>query len=153
MSAVVVIPTYNERDNIKELIDRILRVSSDIHILVVDDDSPDGTAAVVDSIVTTTSRVHIIRRKTDRGRGRAGIVGFQYAIDNNILVIDLLPILREKMKEQGVDPKESFLDFWGHLSPMGSKITAEVLADFIQSKRWIDNLLMNHKRNKTIITY
>jgi len=70
------------------------------------------------------------------------IVG-QYAIDNNIPVLDLLPILALKMKNQKMSPEELFHDFAGHLSPIGSKIVAEVIADFTRNERLINHSQKN----------
>lgn len=77
------IPTYNERENIGKLIPEILHLSiPDLHILVVDDNSPDGTAEEVVSLSSIHPEVELLLRKTDRGRGLAGIAGFQYALDH-----------------------------------------------------------------------
>ena len=80
---VVMIPTYNERDNIQGLIQEILRlpVEADISVLVVDDDSPDGTTELVFGMAEKDSRVHILVRTEKRGRGAAGIAGFKKALD------------------------------------------------------------------------
>ena len=83
MQALVVIPTYNERENIKNLINQILNLNSDISILVVDDDSPDGTGKIVDEISKQESRLSILHRVDKKGRGAAGIAGFKYAIKQN----------------------------------------------------------------------
>ncbi len=74
------IPTYNERENIERLINEILNVDSNIHILVVDDSSPDGTGEIVDKIASKSARVHILHRK-ERGRASAGIAGFKKALE------------------------------------------------------------------------
>ena len=60
----------------------------------------------------------------------------QYATEREIPVIDLLPILSEKIKEEGRRPEDNFLDA-DHLSPLGSEDVAEIIADFIQKKRLI----------------
>ncbi len=80
MRIAVVIPTYNEKDNLRPLIESLLAVNLPLEICVVDDDSPDGTADVVKEISKTTERVHLLLRKEDRGRGAAGIAGFQSAL-------------------------------------------------------------------------
>jgi dolichol-phosphate mannosyltransferase len=81
--AVITIPTYNEKENIGELIQEILGlpdVGYDLSILVVDDNSPDGTAGIVSRIAETDSRVRILLRTKRRGRGAAGIDGFKAAL-------------------------------------------------------------------------
>jgi dolichol-phosphate mannosyltransferase len=81
--AVVMIPTYNERENIGGLIREILAlpVELDISVLVVDDNSPDGTAAEVRAAGSGDPRVHLLLRTERRGRGLAGIAGFRKALD------------------------------------------------------------------------
>lgn len=80
---VIMIPTYNERENIGELINGILSLSTGCTpaILVVDDDSPDGTAAVVTEIGRHDPRVHCHVRRKERGRGLAGIEGFRRSLE------------------------------------------------------------------------
>jgi dolichol-phosphate mannosyltransferase len=79
---VVMIPTYNERENIEELVNKILdlRLSSDLTVLVVDDDSPDGTAGAVEQLAEKDGRIRLLLRKKRRGRGAAGIEGFKTAL-------------------------------------------------------------------------
>ena len=74
------IPTYNERENIQKLIKEILKYNVDI--LVVDDNSPDGTGERVKNIAKKNKKVHLLLRTKNRGRGLAGIAGFKYAINN-----------------------------------------------------------------------
>ncbi len=75
----VVIPTYNERENIAELIQRILEMSR-FRVLVVDDNSPDGTAAVVAELAADEPRVGLLLRPEKRGLGSAYVAGFQRAL-------------------------------------------------------------------------
>jgi len=75
------IPTFNESENIQPLIREILNIDSGIEVLVIDDDSPDGTAALVEEIAEESSRVHLLLRKEERGRGTAGIAGFLKALE------------------------------------------------------------------------
>jgi dolichol-phosphate mannosyltransferase len=79
---VIVIPTYNERENIQELLLRILDLKTSEHLmlLVVDDDSPDGTADAVSSLAQRKKDIHLLLRKGKRGRGSAGIEGFKKAL-------------------------------------------------------------------------
>ncbi|MDP8248698.1 MAG: polyprenol monophosphomannose synthase [Candidatus Tritonobacter lacicola] len=80
-NTIVFIPTYNERDNIGPLIDEIKAIGGDPGILVVDDDSPDGTWRVVEEKAARYAGVHLLRRRGERGRGGAGIAGFKRAIE------------------------------------------------------------------------
>ena len=87
MKKIVVIPTYNEVDNIGKLIEKIHSVVSDLHILVVDDNSPDGTDKLVENIIKQNDKVHIIKRKGKMGLGTAYCDGFTWALDNNFEII------------------------------------------------------------------
>lgn len=80
MRTLVSIPTYNEKDNIAELIKKLLKHNVDI--LVVDDNSPDGTWKIVEDIVKTEKNVKLLKRTDKRGRGTAGIAGFKYALEH-----------------------------------------------------------------------
>jgi dolichol-phosphate mannosyltransferase len=76
----VTLPTLNEADNIGLLIREIRALSKDIHIVVADDDSPDGTPKIVEEIRRLDPKVHLLLRKVDKGRGRAGVDAFRYAL-------------------------------------------------------------------------
>jgi dolichol-phosphate mannosyltransferase len=73
----IIIPTYNERENMPRLISRLLDLGPDIDIFVVDDNSPDGTAAEVEAISFGNPRVHLIKRPAKLGLGTAYIEGFK----------------------------------------------------------------------------
>jgi dolichol-phosphate mannosyltransferase len=81
-SALVIIPTYNERENIEKMILTLMQLDLLIHVLFVDDGSPDGTAAVIQSYQTRYSdQIHLIQRKGKLGLGTAYIAGFQWALE------------------------------------------------------------------------
>ena len=82
MEALVVIPTYNEKQNIENLIKAILDIKETIQVLVVDDNSPDGTGEIVDRLASENERVHIIHRGRKMGLGSAYIAGFKWALAN-----------------------------------------------------------------------
>ena len=82
MKAIVIIPTYNEISNIKRLIPDLLASYPSLDILIVDDNSPDGTADAVDEIIKNNSRVKIIKRKGKMGLGTAYVAGFKYILAN-----------------------------------------------------------------------
>jgi dolichol-phosphate mannosyltransferase len=79
--ALVIVPTYNERENIARLIETVLAQDPRLEVLVVDDGSPDGTGEIVDGIMATNYRVHIKRRPSKLGLGTAYIAGFQWALE------------------------------------------------------------------------
>ena len=81
MKTFVMIPTYNESENIKNLIDEILKLKiKDLHIVVADDNSPDGTWKIVENISKKNKNIHLLHRKTGKGRGAAGRDGFIYCL-------------------------------------------------------------------------
>jgi len=81
--ALVIVPTYNERENIARIIERTLEQDPRLQILVVDDGSPDGTGAVVDSIMADNDRVHVIHRASKLGLGTAYLAGFRWALERD----------------------------------------------------------------------
>jgi len=84
----VMIPTYNEKENIENLINNILELKiKNLHVVVADDDSPDGTWKIVDKISKKNKNVHLLLRKKDRGRGSGGRDGFIYCLKNKADVI------------------------------------------------------------------
>ena len=87
VNSVVIIPTYKERDNIVAIIDAVLNLPREFHLIIVDDGSPDGTGALVKSLqqihnTAIEKKIHLIERSGKLGLGTAYIVGFHYALDN-----------------------------------------------------------------------
>ncbi|MFO0725428.1 MAG: polyprenol monophosphomannose synthase [Myxococcota bacterium] len=80
MKTVICIPTYNERDNIESLIEEVL-ATVDAHVMVLDDDSPDGTGSVVEHMAQSERRLTVVHRKGRLGIGRAYLDGFRRALD------------------------------------------------------------------------
>ncbi len=80
MKTLVIIPTYNEAENVPEIIDAILKQKENINILIVDDNSPDGTSDIVLEKIKETDQVHLITREKKSGLGSAYVEGFKYAI-------------------------------------------------------------------------
>jgi dolichol-phosphate mannosyltransferase len=78
--ALVVIPTYNERENIAKMIEAVLATDPRLDILVVDDGSPDGTGQIVEDIRLTSGRVDLLRRPRKMGLGTAYVAGFRWAL-------------------------------------------------------------------------
>ncbi|MBI2653397.1 polyprenol monophosphomannose synthase [Candidatus Woesearchaeota archaeon] len=88
MKTFIMIPTYNEKENIKNLIDKILQLKiKNSHIVVVDDNSPDGTWKIVQKISKKNKNVHLLLRKKDKGRGAAGREGFIYCLKHGADVV------------------------------------------------------------------
>jgi len=84
----VVIPTYNERENIQRILQGVLALGDRYRVLVVDDNSPDGTGSLVqDSIAAHPGRVELLTRQSKRGIGRAYVAGFRHALDSGAQLI------------------------------------------------------------------
>ena len=79
---LVVTPTYNEAENIEKFIEQVLSKGPDIEVLVVDDNSPDGTGSIVERLKAQNPRIHLISRVKKMGLGTAYVEGFRYAIAN-----------------------------------------------------------------------
>ncbi len=79
--ALVIIPTYNERTNLPLLVPAVLAQDPRLEILVVDDNSPDGTGALADELARTEPRVHVLHRPAKAGLGKAYLAGFRWALD------------------------------------------------------------------------
>jgi dolichol-phosphate mannosyltransferase len=83
MSAIVVVPTYNERENIGRLVEVIRQLPGQVHILIVDDNSPDGTGKLADDLSKEhPGQVHVYHRERKEGLGRAYVAAFQYVLKN-----------------------------------------------------------------------
>jgi dolichol-phosphate mannosyltransferase len=78
--ALVVVPTYNERENLPQIVPAILAQDPRIEVLVVDDGSPDGTGALADGMAAADPRVHVLHRTAKQGLGRAYLAGFAWAL-------------------------------------------------------------------------
>jgi dolichol-phosphate mannosyltransferase len=81
--ALVIVPTYNERENIRRLVDAVLRQDGRLEVLVVDDGSPDGTGEIVAELEASDRRVHLLERERKMGLGTAYIAGFRWALEQN----------------------------------------------------------------------
>lgn len=81
--SLLIIPTYNEIDNIEKMLDTIVSLYPELHILIIDDGSPDGTAAVVKRFQEDHSDIHLIERSGKLGLGTAYITGFQFALERD----------------------------------------------------------------------
>jgi len=106
MKTLIIIPTYNELENLPRLLPEVLSKDESIDVLIVDDNSPDGTAAFVESQMKNNNRIHLIKRQSKQGLGTAYIAGFKFAIQNGY------DFIFEMDADFSHDPKEipRFLD-------------------------------------------
>jgi dolichol-phosphate mannosyltransferase len=82
MKTLVVIPTYNERENISDLAGKITVLNGEFFVLVIDDNSPDGTASIVQELERKSDRIRLLSRPSKQGLGSAYLEGFRFAIRN-----------------------------------------------------------------------
>jgi dolichol-phosphate mannosyltransferase len=80
MKTLVIIPTYNESENIEKIVPIVLEKDPSIHVLIVDDNSPDGTGRIADSMSRENDRILVIHRQSKSGLGTAYLTGFKFAL-------------------------------------------------------------------------
>lgn len=78
---IVIVPTYNERENLPNVVARLMRLPVELHLLVVDDNSPDGTGILADEFAAKDPRIHVLHRQEKAGLGRAYCAGFAWALE------------------------------------------------------------------------
>ncbi len=121
MKVLVIIPTYNERENVLPIVKAVLAVTgSDTHVLVCDDNSPDQTAQLVEGFMTTESRLHLLVRREKQGLGPAYLAAFQWGLDRGYDVL--------------VEMDADFSHRPEDLVKILERIPA---ADFVMGSRWI----------------
>ncbi|HET6861104.1 MAG TPA: polyprenol monophosphomannose synthase [Streptomyces sp.] len=84
---LVIIPTYNEAENIKPIVSRVRSAAPDAHVLVADDNSPDGTGKIADELAAADDQIHILHRKGKEGLGAAYLAGFRWGTENDFGVL------------------------------------------------------------------
>lgn len=87
MKTLIIIPTYNEAENVEAITSAVLKTSDQLHILIVDDNSPDGTGKKVQQLMAKESRLHLLSREGKQGLGKAYIAGFRWGMDNGYEVL------------------------------------------------------------------
>jgi dolichol-phosphate mannosyltransferase len=82
-STLIVMPTYNERDNLPRMAQQLLHLPAKVDLLVVDDNSPDGTGKLADELAAKHPAIHVLHRAEKSGLGRAYLAGFKWALERN----------------------------------------------------------------------
>ncbi len=80
---LIIVPTYNERDNLPRMMEKLLSLPAAVDVLVVDDNSPDGTGKIADELAARHPQIHVLHRTEKNGLGRAYIAGFKWALAQN----------------------------------------------------------------------
>ena len=117
---VMVVPTYNEADNVAWIVGRLRAAQPSVHVLVVDDGSPDGTGALADGLAAEDPAVHVLHRETKAGLGAAYLAGFAWALESGYDVIG-------EMDADGSHQPEQ----------LGSLLEALEGADLVIGSRWV----------------
>ena len=84
MKSLIIVPTYNELENIRRLLPELMALDPDIRVLVVDDNSPDGTGKLADKLADENERISVLHRPGKLGLGSAYVAGFKYAIQQDV---------------------------------------------------------------------
>ena len=80
---LIIVPTYNERENLPRMAERLLKLPVPVDLLVVDDSSPDGTGELADELAAKHPRIHVLHRQQKNGLGRAYLAGFKWALERD----------------------------------------------------------------------
>src|ERR1022692_2499816 len=107
---LIIVPTFNERDNLPRMTAKLSLLPVGVDVLVVDDNSPDGTGKIADELAATNPQVHVLHRAEKAGLGRAYIAGFKWALERGYEFIfemdgdfshnpDDIPVLLEAAKD------------------------------------------------------
>lgn len=133
---LVVCPTYNEAENIRQIYGRLRAALSDVDLLVADDNSPDGTGAMADEIAADDPRVHVLHREGKQGLGAAYIAGFHWAIERGYDVV-------VEMDADGSHPPETLYAMLARLEE----------ADLVLGSRWVEGgRVVNWPKHREVIS-
>ena len=137
MEKLIIVPTYNERDNIGPLLDRLLALPYGLEILVVDDNSPDGTGDVVAARKEQDPRIHLLRRPGKLGLGSAYVAGFRYALERGAQYVF-----------------EMDADFSHDPDSIGDFLAAAEHADLVLGSRYLHGVtVVNWPLSRLILSY
>ncbi|GAA4861656.1 polyprenol monophosphomannose synthase [Kitasatospora terrestris] len=117
---LVIIPTYNEAENVERIVSRVRTAVPEVHVLVADDNSPDGTGEIADKIASEDGNVHVMHRKGKEGLGAAYLAGFRWGIDAGY------DVLVEMDADGSHQPEE-----------LHRLLTALRTADLVLGSRWV----------------
>jgi dolichol-phosphate mannosyltransferase len=135
--ALVVIPTYNEKDNLPRIVPDVLAQDERIDILVVDDNSPDGTGQLADHLAEQNPRIHVLHRAGKQGLGKAYLAGFGWALERNY----------DRIIEMDADYSHNPT----FLTPM---LAASEKADLVLGSRYISGVnVINWPMSRLLLSY
>ncbi|MFH9860805.1 polyprenol monophosphomannose synthase [Streptomyces sp. NPDC017202] len=135
-TALVIIPTFNEAENIKSIVGRVREAVPEAHVLVADDNSPDGTGKLADELAATDDHVQVLHRKGKEGLGAAYLAGFRWGLENGY------GVLVEMDADGSHQPEE-----------LPRLLTALKGADLVLGSRWVPGgRVVNWPRSREIIS-
>ncbi|MFF3335804.1 polyprenol monophosphomannose synthase [Streptomyces sp. NPDC002888] len=135
-TALVIIPTYNEAENIKAIVGRVRKAVPDAHVLVADDNSPDGTGKLADELAAEDDQVHVLHRKGKEGLGAAYLAGFRWGLDEGY------GVLIEMDADGSHQPEE-----------LPRLLTALKGADLVLGSRWVPGgRVVNWPKSREVIS-
>jgi dolichol-phosphate mannosyltransferase len=134
----VIVPTYNEATNLRTLVQEVLAQDESIEILVIDDNSPDGTGRIADELANETPRVHVLHREGKQGLGTAYLAGFKWALAREY------EFILEMDADHSHDPK--------HLPEF---LAAAQEADLVLGSRYLDGrvTVVNWPMTRLLLSY
>lgn len=130
-SVLVVVPTYDERENLEPVLRRVHAAAPDVHVLVVDDDSPDGTGELADELAAADPRVHVLHRTQKAGLGAAYVAGFEWAMQRGYDVLI-------EMDADGSHAPEDLPRLIGALGPAGTPPEVVVGSRYVPGGRVVN---------------
>ncbi|MEU4134057.1 polyprenol monophosphomannose synthase [Streptomyces wuyuanensis] len=134
--ALVIIPTYNEAENIEPIVSRVRAAVPEADVLVADDNSPDGTGKIADELSAEDDQVHVLHRKGKEGLGAAYLAGFRWGIDNGY------GVLVEMDADGSHQPEE-----------LPRLLTALKGADLVLGSRWVPGgRVVNWPKSREILS-
>ncbi|MFJ5778027.1 polyprenol monophosphomannose synthase [Streptomyces sp. NPDC093094] len=134
--ALVIIPTYNEAENIKAIVGRVRAAVPEVHVLVADDNSPDGTGKLADELAAGDEQVHVLHRKGKEGLGAAYLAGFRWGLERGY------GVLIEMDADGSHQPEE-----------LPRLLTALKGADLVLGSRWVPGgRVVNWPRSREFIS-
>lgn len=136
MKTLVIVPTYNEADNVVPLVQRVRTATPDADVLVVDDGSPDGTGKLADGLAAEDAHVHVLHRTAKNGLGAAYLAGFAWGLDRGY------EVLVEMDADGSHQPEE-----------LPRLLTALKGADLVLGSRWVPGgRVVNWPRSRQLLS-
>src|SRR5712664_1795157 len=141
---LIILPTYNERENLPRMAQRLLSLPIGVDVLVVDDNSPDGTGKIADELAAKHPQIHVLHRTEKNGLGRAYIAGFKWALEHGYEFVfeldgdfshnpDDIPMFLEAAREADLVLGSRYLNGIRIINwPLGRLMLSKSAATFVQ---------------------